>query len=228
MRVVRIKGGGLALVYWTVDDDAKFNYRHTVLLQTKTLFISIELVGPRGSEEAMTVVFARLLDSLILSGPDRPPKEIENSIAQPSTPLPTVVDGCHAVNVIGNWQANVSVDVPRVDVDVSFTFRPDGTYSYSGGQGSFVWTSHDGSYSLAPNGGDQYYRCLLNLTPNPTTIRTNPQNRYGLMPLQARSLMADRRTTFRVSDSIVPGQLLLFDASLARNGVGMFSLESVR
>jgi hypothetical protein len=141
---------------------------------------------------------------------------------------PAMIDTCGAVNVIGNWQANVSVDVPRVDVDVSFTLRPDGTYSYTAGQGSFVWTAHDGSYSLAQNGGDQYYRCLLTLTPDPATLRMNPQNRYGLMPLQARSLMADRRTTFRVSDSIVPGQLLLFDASLARNGVGMFSLESVR
>jgi hypothetical protein len=86
------------------------------------------------------------------------------------------VDTCRAVNVIGNWQANVSVDVPRVDVDVSFTFRPDGTYSYAAGQGSFPWTSHYGFYSLAPNRGDQYYRCLLQLIPNPATIRRNPQD----------------------------------------------------
>jgi hypothetical protein len=48
------------------------------------------------------------------------------------------------------------------------------------------------------------------------------------MPLQARSLLADRPKTFRASDSIAAGRLMLFDASLARSGVGMFSLEQVR
>jgi hypothetical protein len=132
---------------------------------------------------------------------------------------------CTAGDVIGRWKAQVITDPPwNAAVDLAFRFAPDGTYSYSAGQGSFQWTSHQGRYFIVRNAGpsSRAYPCLITLTPEPGSVRNNPQNKWGLMPLQARSLMADQQRTFRMQ---FLSFLVLQDTELNWQDVGMFGIH---
>jgi len=137
-----------------------------------------------------------------------------------------VLTGCMAWNLMGKWQGGVAVALPNIYVDMVLVLAPDGSYSYYAGQGAFPWTLHTGAYTIASNGPDPNYECLVTLYPNPETIANNPENGYGLLPLQMRNLMADRPQAFRVSTTIAPGRLIFFSTFLNRNdSAGMFSLE---
>jgi hypothetical protein len=142
-------------------------------------------------------------------------------------PLPAKAQTCTAGDVIGAWRAQVVTDAPwDVTVDLAFRFEPDGTYAYAAGQGSFRWTSHRGHYRMHRNFGpsSRSYPCLITLTPDPGSVNNNPQNKLGLMPLQARSLMADQERTFRMKWSSL---LVLHDTELDWQDVGMFGLHRV-
>jgi hypothetical protein len=133
---------------------------------------------------------------------------------------------CNPGTMLGRWRAQVVTDAPwDATVDLMFEFHPDGTYVYTAGQGSFRWTSHAGRYAIGQNGGEsaRSYPCLIRLTPDPSTIRNNQQNKLGLMPLLARSLMADDERTFRIQP--LGGRLVLHDTELNWRDVGMFSIE---
>jgi hypothetical protein len=109
---------------------------------------------------------------------------------------------------------------------MALTLAPDGTYSYYAGQGAFPWLTHSGTFSIAANGADPNYECVVTLIPDPATVAINPDNGYGLLPLQMRNLMADRPQAFRVSTSIAPGRLIFFSTFLNRNeSSGMFTME---
>jgi len=140
---------------------------------------------------------------------------------------PAKAQTCTAGDVVGTWRAQVGTDPPwDVTVDLVFRFAPDGTYSYAAGQGSFQWTSHQGRYIIRRNGGpsSRAYPCLITLTPEPGSVRNNPQNKLGLMPLQARSLMADQQRTFRMQ---FMSFLVLQDTDLNWQDVGMFGIHRV-
>ena len=132
---------------------------------------------------------------------------------------------CIPAELMGLWRAQVVTDPPwDVTVDLAFQFRPDGTYSYLAGQGGFRWTSHQGAFAIGRNAGpsSRSYPCLIRLTPNPSTVWNNPQNKLGLMPLQARNLMDDQEHTFRVQP--IGNRLVLHDTQLDWRDVGMFSI----
>jgi hypothetical protein len=139
--------------------------------------------------------------------------------------MPIKAQTCGAGDVIGMWRGQVVTDPPwDVTVDLAFRFDPDGTYLYSAGQGSFQWTLHRGRYFIRRNTGpsSRSYPCLITLTPEPATVRNNPQNKLGLMPLQARSLMADQQRTFRMQ---FLSFLVLHDTALDWQDVGMFGIH---
>jgi hypothetical protein len=143
------------------------------------------------------------------------------AITQPSAKA----QSCTAGDVIGTWRGQIMTDPPwDVTVDLGFRFEPNGTYVYTAGQGSFQWTAHQGRYTIRRNSGpsSRSYPCLLTLIPEPGTIRNNPQNKLGLMPLQARSLMADQPRTFRMQFLSV---LMLQDTELEWQDVGMFGIH---
>jgi hypothetical protein len=132
---------------------------------------------------------------------------------------------CTAADVIGTWRSQVVTDAPwDVTVDLHWRFDPNGTYSYSAGQGSFQWTAHQGRYFIRPSSGpsSRSYPCVITLNPDPGTVRINPQNRLGLMPLQARSLMADQPRSFRMQ---FLSFLVFQDTDLNWQDVGMFGLH---
>jgi hypothetical protein len=236
---VKDENGVLAATAFVVDSSTSETIPVTYIeVIAGHVLIEIKVVGvyvPNGlsqSHNDQEKLVQRIIQSFVLRKaalrkPDPKPDPAE--ISPEPQPAPTLssnpVDTCGAVNVLGAWQAGVAVSLPNLQVDMSFRFLPDGRYAYSAGQGNFLWTAHSGSYSLTPNFADPRYRCLVTLTPDPATIQRNPQNPYGLAPLQQRNLMDDQPRTFRVSDNIAPGRLIFFDAALNRNGVGMFTLE---
>ena len=133
---------------------------------------------------------------------------------------------CNSRDLNGRWRAQVMTDAPwDVTVDLVFQFQPDGSYSYSAGQGSFQWTSHRGTYAIGRNTGEssRSYPCLVRLTPDRETVKNNPQNKLGLMPLQARSLMDDQERTFRIQP--LGPRLVLHHTDLNWRDVGMFTIE---
>jgi hypothetical protein len=144
---------------------------------------------------------------------------------QPAAPQAAPA-GCNGWNLMGKWQGTIVVALPNLYVDIALVLAPNGSYAYSAGQGAFTWMSHYGTYTIAQNGSDPYYQCVLTLIPDQTSIGYNPQNGYGMFPLEARNLMADKPQAFRASTTIARGTLILFSTVLDRNeSSGMFSLE---
>ncbi len=133
---------------------------------------------------------------------------------------------CNKNSVAGQWKGSNDTDPPwNISIDVAFQFNPDGTYTYSAGQGRFVWLSHQGTYSITQSQGEESrtWPCRITLTPIPATAKVNPDNKLGLMPLHSRNLMDDQKRTFRLSGW--GNHLSFMDTELSWRDVGMFGVE---
>jgi len=79
---------------------------------------------------------------------------------------------CHPSEIIGNWRGDTPAERPyRISFNVQFLFEADGGYTYSAGQGSFQWTSHEGTFDIHRSRDmTGHWPCEITLTPNPDTI----------------------------------------------------------
>lgn len=156
-------------------------------------------------------IFGMIFASLF--GPGRPPARAQGL-------------ACDASTMVGLWRAEVITDAPwDTTVNLVFQFEPDGSYAYAAGQGNFLWTTHRGRYAIGRNSSEssRSYPCLIQLTPDPSTVSINPENKLGLAPLQARNLMDNQQRTFRIQP--LGARLVLHSTDLNWRDVGMFSIE---
>lgn len=131
--------------------------------------------------------------------------------------------GCSAGAITGNWSGHKLTDGVLRQIDMSFTFNQDGTYTYSAGQGNAAWISQSGSYQIT--GGNQRYPCQITLSPQPRTVRIS--STAQLFVLQSTDLMDDQPRTFLYQfPRWAPTNLMLAGVWTDwRNDIGAFRLE---
>jgi hypothetical protein len=113
---------------------------------------------------------------------------------------------CPAIDLTGNWRAapylGTSILRPsRSEVVLRFQFDASGWYSYVVTEGAMEWLRHRGRYSMISAGKEeqrQGYRCVVNLTPEPSTVLVNNENPYGLATLVGASLPAKQPISYRL------------------------------
>jgi hypothetical protein len=151
-------------------------------------------VARPGNEATMASTWKHMLESL--NGNDQTPGAI--SAAQRAVPLPEVssqqagTSRCPAAGLIGNWSGEPMSSLSQV-ISVSLQFKPDGTYSYTAGQGNAVWITHSGRYQIA-DGPDTRWSCSVSLVPDPATISV--ASKALLLVLQSRDLIDNQTRTF--------------------------------
>jgi hypothetical protein len=138
---------------------------------------------------------------------------------------------CSTAALAGEWRGNAVTDSPFVtSLDFAYNLSADGTYSYFAGQGTLEWVSHSGHFILRDIEGPlaRSWACTITFQPSAQTVRVNSQLRYGLMPMQARNLLAERAQTFRIKPFLHPGKLLVEGLSVGADDIGSFSIDRMR
>jgi len=132
---------------------------------------------------------------------------------------------CNLNDLVGEWQGGISSMAHGMGTHTYvFTFKPDGTYTYRIREGQVPVTQHSGTYKLeelreplkkssnrlAP------WLCKLTLSPNASTVKTNPDARESIIKLQKLSMLTTQEQSFRYKklDEIRSFQ----DMKDARNG----------
>jgi hypothetical protein len=125
--------------------------------------------------------------------------------------------------IIGTWKGYKLTDGVLRQLDISFTFNPDGTYRYSVGQGNAAWVSESGSVQVSA--GNQRYPCMMTLTPDPKTVRIS--SNADLLVVQATDLMDDQpRQFFYRFPSWAPSDMILAGTWTDwQNDIGSFQLK---
>jgi hypothetical protein len=145
-------------------------------------------------------------------------------VERPTQPSPAPPQyACLVAAIAGSWAGHKLTDGVLRQIDIYFTFNPDGTYEYAAGQGNAAWITQRGSYQVAR--GNERYPCQITLSPDPNTVRIS--STAQLFVLQSTDLMDDKpRTFFYQFPRWAPTNLMLAGTWTDwRNDIGAFRLE---